>query len=109
MEASPPLGKQPWQDTLNSRLLRRLLRPLLQPGVIAPDLARRIVARVQQMGNALPLLDRLQRYLGDGEAAWSDLPLIVHVQAAPHTAGAAPNPAATSLIEYVVVHPVVIR
>ncbi|MCU0541081.1 MAG: hypothetical protein MUE44_02700 [Oscillatoriaceae cyanobacterium Prado104] len=47
------------QDYLDSKLMRRLLRPIERPGVINTGMGWEIVGRSQQFTNRLPLLDRL--------------------------------------------------
>ena len=45
-----------WQTALDLNLVRRLMRPLHQPGAISPDLGNAIIARIERMTNHLPLL-----------------------------------------------------
>lgn len=50
-----------WSDALDLQLARRLIRPMVQPGVIDARMARVIIARSQSLNNRLPLLTQLQR------------------------------------------------
>lgn len=60
-EEFEPLSEQlTWQDALDSHLTRRLIRPLVQPGVMDARMARVIIARSQRLNNRLPLLTQLQ-------------------------------------------------
>lgn len=60
-EEFEPLSEQlTWQDALDSHLTRRLIRPLVQPGVMDGRMARVIIARSQRLNNRLPLLTQLQ-------------------------------------------------
>ena len=47
---------QTWQESLNPQLAQRLIRPLVQPGVINTQIARKIIERSQRFTNRLPLL-----------------------------------------------------
>src|SRR5262245_59506005 len=52
----PPVA---WQEALDPKLLRRLLRWRDQPGLVPLWLSRRILAGIEAMGGALPLLGYL--------------------------------------------------
>lgn len=47
---------QDWQSAVDSSFVRRLMRPLVQPGAIGSQLGDSILARTEQMTNHLPLL-----------------------------------------------------
>ncbi len=85
MEFEPPLtNSQTWQDALDPRLVGRLLRPLVQPGVIDSRLAKSIVARIERMTNRLPLLVHLvQRQAGGSEAFQANPIPIAYAQPSP--------------------------
>jgi hypothetical protein len=51
----------PWQEILDPRLTERLLRPLVRPGRIDPQMSPSIIARYQRLNNRLPLLTQLNR------------------------------------------------
>jgi hypothetical protein len=53
--------KQAWEDSISPQLLPRLLRPILQPGVIDTQIARKIIQRSQNLANRLPLLTQVQK------------------------------------------------
>ncbi|MBW4508248.1 MAG: hypothetical protein KME64_17290 [Scytonematopsis contorta HA4267-MV1] len=53
--------KQAWEDSISPQLLPRLLRPVLQPGVIDTQIARKIIQRSQNLANRLPLLTQVQK------------------------------------------------
>ncbi|NEO60146.1 MAG: hypothetical protein F6J98_06790, partial [Moorea sp. SIO4G2] len=66
-------NNQTWSDSLNPQLTRRLLRPVVSPGVIGTQVAGSIISRVQGMTNQLPLMAKLiqrqQRLEGQSAAA----------------------------------------
>lgn len=56
---------QDWQSVVDSSLVRRLMRPLEQPGAIGHQLGNAILARTEQMTSHLPLLVQFaQRQVG---------------------------------------------
>jgi hypothetical protein len=57
-----------WQDSLNPRLLQRLVLLGQQPGIIKQDIGQKIIARCDRFLNRLPLLSQyLQRWQGLNE------------------------------------------
>ncbi|NEO74405.1 hypothetical protein, partial [Moorena sp. SIO3H5] len=52
-------NNQTWSESLNPQLTRRLLRPVVSPGVIGTQVAGSIISRVQGMTNQLPLMTKL--------------------------------------------------
>ena len=52
-------NNQTWSESLNPQLTRRLLRPVVSPGVIGTQVAGSIISRVQGMTNQLPLMAKL--------------------------------------------------
>jgi hypothetical protein len=59
---------QSWQASLDQRLIKRITRPLIQPGTIERQLPRRLFERTQQMTGRLPLLTGLlQRWRPAGD------------------------------------------
>ncbi|NEP50198.1 MAG: hypothetical protein F6K65_15845 [Moorea sp. SIO3C2] len=52
-------NNQTWSESLNPQLTRRLLRPVVSPGVIGTQVAGSIISRVQGMTNGLPLMAKL--------------------------------------------------
>ncbi|MBD1823549.1 hypothetical protein H6F51_13760 [Cyanobacteria bacterium FACHB-DQ100] len=50
------MTEQAWQSAVDSSLVRRLMRPLVQPGAIGSQLGDSILARTERMTNHLPLL-----------------------------------------------------
>src|SRR5215475_1606197 len=52
---------QGWQASIDPKLVARLARPLVQPGVIGMALVRRILAGVAALTERLPLLARFSR------------------------------------------------
>ncbi|NEQ88309.1 MAG: hypothetical protein F6K26_52795 [Moorea sp. SIO2I5] len=60
MASQPQVSNnQTWSDSLNPQLTRRLLRPIVSPGVIGTQVAGSIISRVQGMTNGLPLMAKL--------------------------------------------------
>jgi hypothetical protein len=56
---------QDWQAAVDSSLVRRLMRPLVQPGAIESQIGDSILARTERMTNHLPLLVQFaQRQVG---------------------------------------------
>jgi hypothetical protein len=62
-EQPAPNRNQNWQRALDPQLTGRLLRPLVQPGVISPNLGRNILSRMQRTGANMPLLDKALGYM----------------------------------------------
>ncbi|WAN68885.1 hypothetical protein BJP36_41720 [Moorena producens JHB] len=52
-------NNQTWSESINPQLTRRLLRPMVSPGVIGTQIAGSIISRVQGMTNGLPLMGKL--------------------------------------------------
>ncbi|MCU0551549.1 MAG: hypothetical protein MUC48_19575 [Leptolyngbya sp. Prado105] len=50
------MTEQAWQSAVDSNLVKRLMRPLVQPGAIGSQLGDSILARTEQMTSHLPLL-----------------------------------------------------
>ncbi|EGJ32655.1 MULTISPECIES: hypothetical protein [Moorena] len=60
MASQPQVSNnQTWSESLNPQLTRRLLRPIVSPGVIGTQVAGSIISRVQGMTNQLPLMAKL--------------------------------------------------
>lgn len=78
-ETGLPQNKQlPWENAINRQLQQRLLRPLLQPGLInTSKLARTIILRSQSLSERLPLLAQInQRWSSVRTQAVNDIPLV---------------------------------
>lgn len=71
-----------WQAVLDSRLTRRLLRPLKRPGMIGTRLARSAVARLQRMAGGFPLLPKLSERWSSPEVNAAGQVPIVYAQPA---------------------------
>ena len=69
-----------WQESLNSKLIERLVRPLVQPGVISPKIAQSIVRRSQRFANRLPMLAIADRGYATTNSKVEPVP-IVYAQA----------------------------
>lgn len=82
-----------WQESLDQRFLRRLLRPVSRPGLIQPRLAMRIHARVGRMVSGTPLADRVvQRYVPIGSPKNGTTPVVyASDDKGLHERGAAPR------------------
>ncbi|NEO37710.1 MAG: hypothetical protein F6J90_15790 [Moorea sp. SIOASIH] len=52
-------NNQTWSESINPKLTRRLLRPMVSPGVIGTKVAGSIISRIQGMTNGLPLMAKL--------------------------------------------------
>jgi len=63
-------------DSFDPKLLQRLTRPLIQPGVISPRMARKIILRSQRFANHLPLLAIAQRHYNVAELKTEQLPIV---------------------------------
>ncbi len=87
-----------WQNTLNPQLVQRLMRPIVQPGVIGSALADQIRSRSDRWSNRLPLLTQItqQHRLSEGSPAGQ--PPIVYAQpvAAEMTSESAAQPSTPS-------------
>ncbi|NEP00801.1 MAG: hypothetical protein F6K58_19475 [Symploca sp. SIO2E9] len=60
MASQPQItNNQTWSESLNPKLTRRLLQPLVSPGVIGTQIAGSIISRAQAMSNRLPLMAKL--------------------------------------------------
>ncbi len=92
----PHPSQQPWQTTLNPRLVQRLMRPITQPGVIGSELADQIQARADRWANRLPLLAVGQRHL-PAEGTPGHLP-IVYAQPQPPADSNAPAESAATTV-----------
>jgi hypothetical protein len=67
----------PWQAALNPQLTQRLLRPMVQPGVIPDTLAAAIFERVHQLQQRLSLLHQFeQRWAGQSALQVPDIPIV---------------------------------
>ncbi len=66
-----------WQDGLDAALVARLIRPLVQPGVIRSDLADGILTRTERMANRLPLLGEvMSRLRPEGQRVIPTVPIV---------------------------------
>ncbi len=66
-----------WQESNDPMLLRRLVRPLEQPGVISLDISKRIVAWVDYFSERLVLLQELSKKRGSrGHLQTKAIPMI---------------------------------
>ena len=63
-------------DIFDPKLLQRLTRPLVKPGVINPGMARQIILRSQLFANRLPLLAIAQRHYNRAESQTEQLPIV---------------------------------
>ena len=73
-----------WQDSLNARLLQRLLRPMVKPGVIPDHVAAGIFERSQQLIDRLSLLHQFeQRWSGLTPLQSDETPLVYAQWATP--------------------------
>jgi hypothetical protein len=81
-----------WQESLNPQLLQRLVRPLVQPGVISSKMAQSIVQRSQRFANRLPMLKIAYRGYATSNSNVEPVP-IVYAQPQPVLA----NSVATNL------------
>ncbi len=73
-------------DVFDSKLLQRLTRPLVQPGVIKAGMARGIILRSQRFANRLPLLAIAQRHYNVAESQTEQLPIVYAQSRLPETA-----------------------
>jgi hypothetical protein len=71
-----------WEQSRNEALVRRLARPLEQPGVVAHGFSLGLARRAQRMVAGLPLRDHIASHLADELGATSDRPPIVYAQPA---------------------------
>ncbi|HRI62773.1 MAG TPA: hypothetical protein PK156_01000 [Polyangium sp.] len=66
-----------WQESIDPMLLRRLVRPLEQPGVISLDISKRIVAWVDYFSERLVLLQELSKKRGSrGHLQTKAIPMV---------------------------------
>jgi hypothetical protein len=63
-------------DSFDPKLLERLTRPLVQPGVISSRMGREIILRSQRFANRLPLLAIAQRHYNVAELKTEQLPIV---------------------------------
>jgi hypothetical protein len=69
--------QQTWEDALDQRLAERLMRPVSQPGVIDPQMARSILARSHHLRDRLSLLaQQQQRWSGVHLLKPGDTPIV---------------------------------
>ena len=73
-------------DIFDSKLLQRLTRPLVKPGVIKAGMARDIILRSQRFANRLPLLAIAQRHYNVAESQTEQLPIVYAKSQLPETA-----------------------
>lgn len=69
-----------WQESIDPMLLRRLVRPLEQPGVISLDISRRIVAWVDYFSERLALLQELSKKRGSRGSLQANAIPMVHAR-----------------------------
>jgi hypothetical protein len=69
-----------WQDGINTRLLRRLIRPLAQPGMIEMSISQGIIERSDRFLNRLPLLSQQMQRWGNFSTESSESIPIVYAQ-----------------------------
>ncbi|UCC61911.1 MAG: hypothetical protein JSV36_14095, partial [Anaerolineae bacterium] len=86
-------ARRTWQDALDRGLLRHLVRPVVQPGLIGGQLAGAILWRAQEMAGGLPLLADLAQRHGQAEQIQAGQTPIVYARPRPE-ASAEPDRAA---------------
>jgi len=69
-----------WQDGINTQLLRRLIRPLAQPGTIEMSISQGIIERSDRFLNRLPLLSQQMQRWGNFNTESSESIPIVYAQ-----------------------------
>jgi hypothetical protein len=69
-----------WQDGINTQLLRRLIRPLAQPGTIEMSISQGIIERSDRFLNRLPLLSQQMQRWGNFNTESSESVPIVYAQ-----------------------------
>ncbi|MCP2729166.1 hypothetical protein [Limnofasciculus baicalensis] len=72
-------------DVFDSKLLQRLTRPLVQPGVINAGMARDIILRSQIFANRLPLMAIAQRHGNITESQTEQIPIVYAQRLLPKT------------------------
>jgi len=66
-----------WQDGINTQLLRRLIRPLAQPGTIEMSISQGIIERSDRFLNRLPLLSQqMQRWGNFNTESSESIPIV---------------------------------
>jgi len=66
-----------WQDGINTQLLRRLIRPLAQPGTIEMSISQGIIERSDRFLNRLPLLSQqMQRWGNFSTESLESIPIV---------------------------------
>jgi hypothetical protein len=65
-----------WQESLNPKLMQRLVRPLVQPGVISSKMAESIVLRSQRFANRLPMLAIAYRGYATSNSKVEPVPIV---------------------------------
>jgi hypothetical protein len=69
-----------WQDSVEPGLVRQLMRPMVQPGVIGGQLAGAILSRTQEMAVGLPLLaDLVKRHGTTQDFRAGQMPIVYAV------------------------------
>lgn len=84
---------QSWQDNLDPKLIQRLTRPVVQPGIIGTQMARIIISRSQRFTNRLPLLSQMTQRQPSVVGFQAEQTPIVYAQLLPRetrTASSAP-------------------
>jgi hypothetical protein len=109
-EQPAPNRNQNWQRALDPQLTGRLLRPVVQPGVISPNLGRNILSRMQRTGANMPLLDKALGYMRSIDDPQATRVPIVYARPV-QPAGAADHMGETAAVPDVrpIVHPAVIQ
>jgi hypothetical protein len=109
-EQPAPNRNQNWQRALDPQLTGRLLRPLVQPGVISPNLGRNILSRMQRTGANMPLLDKALGYMRSIDDSQATRVPIVYARPV-RPAGAADHMGETAAVPDVrpIVHPAVVQ
>ncbi|MGB7442559.1 MAG: hypothetical protein WA919_15960 [Coleofasciculaceae cyanobacterium] len=69
-----------WQDSLNQGLVKRLTRPLRQPGMMKMAMSQRIISRCDRFLNRLPLLNQQMQRWGNTSTLSADAVPIVYAQ-----------------------------
>lgn len=85
--AEQTTAKQSWQEALDLRLIQRLLRPVVQPGLARSQLAGAILARGQGLAGQLPLLGQVVQRYGTAEEFPADQAPIVYARPRPDDGG----------------------
>jgi hypothetical protein len=69
-----------WQDTLDYRLVNRLMRPLRQPGMMNMAMGQRLINRCDRFLNRLPLLNQQMQRWGNTNTLSSESMPIIYAQ-----------------------------